>query len=263
MDVNNKVALVTGAAIGIGFEISKELLKNDAKGILITDINIDLGQKALMSLSAQFGKERVHFLKTDVTNEDEFEGAFKKTIELFGKIDILINNAGIMNDLNYKLEIDINLNGVIRGLLLGLKYIGKNQQGSGGLILNICSTTSVELYQCFPIYSATKAGVLNLSRGFGHCFHYNKTGVAVLALCPGKTETALQAENLLFEGCLDELISIVGKQDLQRPDTVGRAALHVIKNGSSGTIWIIDQNNLFTLHIPEWQMCAQLVSTNI
>lgn len=99
---------------------------------------------------------------------------------------------------------------------MAFKYLTNKENGSGGLILNIASVASVDMQQYFPIYSATKAGILNLTRGFGHSYHSKRTGISVIALCPGKTDTALQAVDNLLDGCQDDLFKDIAEEDLQK-----------------------------------------------
>ncbi|PSN50765.1 hypothetical protein C0J52_05938 [Blattella germanica] len=109
MDPKGKIALVTGAAQGIGLTITKELLHHGAKGVSICDVNTTKGQEAAEQLQNEFGKDKVVFIKTDVSIEDEFKSAFEQTIKQFGGLDIVCNNAGIFNDRLWQRTISINV----------------------------------------------------------------------------------------------------------------------------------------------------------
>ncbi|KAJ8959634.1 hypothetical protein NQ318_021821 [Aromia moschata] len=108
-NLKNKVALITGGASGIGLHYAKELLRKGAKGVTLADVNPQFGANALKGIQDEFGANKAIFVKTDVTNIHEFEDAFKKTLESFGNIDILFNNAGIMNDSVWEKEVAINI----------------------------------------------------------------------------------------------------------------------------------------------------------
>ncbi|XP_025832268.1 15-hydroxyprostaglandin dehydrogenase [NAD(+)]-like [Agrilus planipennis] len=106
--VQGKVALITGSAGGIGFAFAQELLRNGAKAVELVDVNADLLQKAKEQIAKEFGPDKVDFTKADVTDKNQLEAAFKKAIQVFNQLDIVINNAGILDDVNYEKEIQIN-----------------------------------------------------------------------------------------------------------------------------------------------------------
>nr|CAI5827588.1 unnamed protein product [Callosobruchus analis] len=108
-EIRGKVAVITGGASGIGLEYAKELLRNQAKGVALADLNPELGTKALQEIEREFGPNKAIFIQTDVTDYNQFEDAFKKTAEKYKNIDILINNAGILNDSIWQKEIAVNV----------------------------------------------------------------------------------------------------------------------------------------------------------
>ncbi|GLV42282.1 Photoreceptor dehydrogenase [Carabus blaptoides fortunei] len=261
MNLSDKVALVTGAAGGIGIEITRELLKNGIKAVSLLDINETAGTDILAKLSDEFSTSQVTFIKADVTDMNALEDAFKKTIDSFGGLDIVVNNAGIADDREYELEINVNFTGILRGTLLGLKYMGKDQQGKGGIILNTASVGAFECQQVIPVYAGTKAGILNMSRGFGHPSYYRRTGVKVIVLCPGKTVTELFTNLEFMMANMKESIEIMEKMPSQTAEAVGQAAVHAIKHGESSSIWVINESKLYQVNIPSWQTYAQHVVT--
>ncbi|PSN33988.1 hypothetical protein C0J52_22502 [Blattella germanica] len=108
MDLKGKIALVTGGAAGIGKAYCEELLKHGAK-VSVCDMNTETGEQLVQQLSGKYGKDRVIFCQCDVTDYPQYEESFQTTISVFGNLDIVINNAGIMNDRFWELEVDINL----------------------------------------------------------------------------------------------------------------------------------------------------------
>lgn len=92
--------------------------------------------------------------------------------------------------------------------MLGLKYMGKDNDKNGGIIMNTSSIAVIAMQHTCPIYGATKAGILHLVRSLGHPFHYNRTGVKIIALCPGGTTTPLYNTVEFLDGCLAECIRL-------------------------------------------------------
>ncbi|XP_046737518.1 15-hydroxyprostaglandin dehydrogenase [NAD(+)]-like [Diprion similis] len=242
MEVKGRVALVTGAASGIGKAYAEELLNHGAK-VSICDINVEDGEKLVEGLAARHGKDRVIFCSCDVTDYPQFEESFRTTIATFGRLDIVINNAGIMNDRFWELEVDINLNGVIRGTLLAQRFLGTDRGGRGGIVVNTGSNVGINPYVSVPIYSATKTAIVGLTRAYGDQYHVGLTGIKVMALCPSVTETHLvrdvgkQLFSTRYEDawCRDTAATVP-----QKAEHVAKALIHVISMGKSGSIWYVE-----------------------
>ncbi|XP_046435272.1 uncharacterized protein LOC124187067 [Neodiprion fabricii] len=241
MDFKNKVAMITGGANGIGFECVKELLRSGVEHVAILDLRTSRGVESADKLNAEFGKGRTMFIVCDVTKTDDFEVAFSKTIVEFGRLDIVINNAGILKETKWELMIDINFMGVVRGTMLGLRHMGKNTGGIGGVIVNIASIFGLDPVAWFPVYDATKHAVIGLSRSFGLPYHYEKTGVRVLTMCPGVTETSLVANISKSVGEFGDAKS--AEEDMlqyskQNPEVVAKATMEIIQKGTPGSVWL-------------------------
>ncbi|MGH0164933.1 UNVERIFIED_CONTAM: hypothetical protein FKN15_048256 [Acipenser sinensis] len=108
MALAGKVALVTGGAQGIGRAVAEALLQNAAK-ISLVDFNQEVGEQCITCLDQEFGSDNCLFIQCDVTDREKLQDAFKRTVEHFGKLDIVINNAGINNEKNWEKTIEVNL----------------------------------------------------------------------------------------------------------------------------------------------------------
>ncbi|XP_062430661.1 15-hydroxyprostaglandin dehydrogenase [NAD(+)] isoform X2 [Rhea pennata] len=163
MHVNGKVALVTGAAQGIGRAFVQALLDKGAK-VALLDRNPEAGRESKAALDGQFEAQRTVFIQCDVTEQEQLKGAFEKVIEHFGRLDIVVNNAGVNNEKDWESTIQINLTSVIRGTYLGLEYMRKGNGGDGGVIINISSLAGLMPAAFQPVYCATKHGVIGFTR---------------------------------------------------------------------------------------------------
>ncbi|CAH1108278.1 unnamed protein product [Psylliodes chrysocephalus] len=243
-DINGKVALITGGASGVGLEYAKALLRNGLKAVTLADVNGDLGNKALIEISQQFGSKRAIFSKTDVTKIDQLEDSFKKTVETFGNIDIVFNNAGILNDAIWEKQISINVNGVIHGMILALEtYLPTYHQGPEAVIVNISSIAGVIGTAHVPIYSATKHAVIGITRSWGQPAFYKKFNVRVVAVCPGVTDTPLISEmngRSLGDIYEENGKEFVGELTVQTPEVLAEEVMNIVKYGPNGSVWIVE-----------------------
>ena len=195
--VEDKVAIVTGAAGGIGGGISRLLAKEGAK-IVVTDLDEVGGKKAVEDIKGAGGKAL--FIKHDVTGEDDWDKVIKQTLSGFGKLDILVNNAGIVliKEIEHtSLEewhrvMSVNLDGVF----LGTKHAVGAMKKSGGSIINMSSAvgligrpddTSAYITSKGAVRLFTKAAALEFSKA-GHDY-----GIRVNSVHPGVIETPMTA----------------------------------------------------------------------
>ncbi|KAK9502864.1 hypothetical protein O3M35_011556 [Rhynocoris fuscipes] len=245
MDLNGKVALVTGSAQGIGKSYVEHLLKNNVK-VMISDVNQVVGEETRNEMAKKFGEDKVKFTLCDVTNENQFEDTIKNTIRSFGKIDILINNAGIGNetmDAGWKKTIQVNFISLVKGTYLGMKYMGKDQGKNGGTIINIASLTTFEPFETVPVYSATKSAVNQFSRSIGTKLHYDRTGVRVISINPGFTDTAILpsiASNQSINDGKKLWDDKCTKSGVQCVDNMGKGMIEVLKKADPGSMWAIE-----------------------
>ncbi|KAB0359111.1 hypothetical protein FD754_003267 [Muntiacus muntjak] len=108
MHVNGKVALVTGAAQGIGRASAEALLLKGAK-VALVDWNLEAGVKCKAALDEQFEPQKTLFIQCDVADQEQLRDTFRKVVDHFGRLDILVNNAGVNNEKNWEKTLQINL----------------------------------------------------------------------------------------------------------------------------------------------------------
>ncbi|XP_006811600.1 15-hydroxyprostaglandin dehydrogenase [NAD(+)]-like [Saccoglossus kowalevskii] len=192
MGVINKVALITGAADGIGKALATRLLEKGAKAVSILDVKDEKAQESVTSLNSVFGGEKVIYIHCDVSNNEHMKAAFTKTKELFGGLDIVCNNAGIIDEFNWERCVDINLKGVIRGTYLGVEFMGTKNGGNGGVVINTSSTNGFLPNPLFPVYDATKHGIIGFTRSAAAELMVKENNVRVNALCPALVDTPMR-----------------------------------------------------------------------
>jgi len=218
MDLKDKVAIVTGAAQGIGKVIALSLAKCGAD-IAVSDINEDSLNSAVKEIEA-LGRKSIA-IKMDVSSLKDCGDMVKKTVDVFGKVDILINNAGITRDtvlLRMKEEqwdqvIQVNLKGTFNCTKAVIRGMFKQKSGK---IINISSVTGAMGNAGQANYSASKAAVMgftkSIAREYAHC------GITVNAVAPGFIKTAMT--DAIPEKDRDAMISIIPAKRLGLPEDV-------------------------------------------
>jgi 3-oxoacyl-[acyl-carrier protein] reductase len=189
MKLKNRTAFITGAANGIGKNIAQKLYD---KGFNI--IVADIQEKLLQEVYSSFFEERILILTLDVSKSSEWEKSLAKSIEKFGKIDLLLNIAGIIEPgyiyetslQNIDKQIDINL----KGTIYGANIISKNMiVNKSGHIINISSLAGLAPIPGINIYSATKFGVRGFSLAIAQ--ELKEFNIQVSVLCPDAVETQM------------------------------------------------------------------------
>lgn len=242
-----KVGLVTGGASGIGAVIVKELLKAGLKGVAVLDISEDLGLQLVDQLNDEFGTGRAIFLNVDVSDRKQFDDAFISTINIFGGIDIVINNASSGTEIDWEKHIGVNLTGTVNGTILAFdRYLPKYKSDNEAVIVNMASLAGLYGYPATPVYAATKSGIIELTRSLGHDLHYNRTKIKVIAVCPGYTGTTLRGmneKNFLgpqYYEILKETLTV--DPVFQPPTAVSKGVIEIINKASSGSVWMIKES---------------------
>ncbi|CAG9783571.1 unnamed protein product [Diatraea saccharalis] len=187
--------------------------------------------------------DKVKFYKCDVTTDD-LNTAFDDVVQRFGYIDVIINNAGIMNDSKnvYVKAIQVNVIALINSSLKAYELMRKDRNGKGGTIINISSIAALGKSCPLPVYSATKSAVLQFSQCLGMEPTYSRTGVRVLIICFGCTNTSLLHESKygVFDPEVLELLTEYFNNTIkQKLESAVRGMLEAYKNGASASTWLI------------------------
>lgn len=228
--LDNKVAIVTGGASGIGKAIVELFVKEGAK-VVISDVNDKLGNELINSL----GDADVIFIKADSSSAADNQKIVEAAIENFGALHIAVNNAGIGGDAapvgelsieSWNKVININLNGVFYGMHYQLPEIAK----VGGSIINMASILGSVGFANSSAYVAAKHGVVGLTKTAG--WEYATKGVRVNAIGPGFISTPL-VEKAMDEESLKYLESQHAFQRLGKPSEVAELALWLASDKSS------------------------------
>ncbi|CAM4234201.1 3-ketoacyl-ACP reductase [Bacillus manliponensis] len=218
----NKTVIITGAANGIGKEIAYYYVEKGAN-VVLADIDESGGTQALQHITDQGGK--AIFIQTDVRQESDMIRLMEVANQMYGKIDILINNAGktVFKSLyDVKVEewddiININLRSVFLGSREAAKYMRHNQKG--GSIVNIASTRALMSEPNSECYAATKGGIVALTHALAVSLSDDK--ITVNAISPGWIETG-DYEELSSSDHEQHLSKRVGK-----PADIARACLYL------------------------------------
>jgi len=212
---DKKIALITGAAKGIGKSIA-ERFKDDGYFSLLIDVDEQNGQQ----LEEELGNQHARFIRTDISNEKEVTALFEMIANDYGKLDALINNAGIIRDKmiwkmpveDFDLVIQINL----RGTWLMCRAAGTMmREQKSGRIVNIASRAWLG-NRGQSNYAASKAGVVSLTRVLA--LELGKYGVCVNAVAPGLIDTPLT--QALPEHVQQKLIEAQPTKTMGKPEDV-------------------------------------------
>lgn len=239
--MEGKTLFITGSAQGIGFEIAKTFAEAGAK-VMISDISEEKLNKALTDLP-----EKVSAIVCDVTREEQIQKAICYTVENFGSIDILINNAGLQHVAfiedfptdKFEQMIKIMLTAPFITMKYAIPYMKENRFGR---IINIASINGLIGFAGKAAYNAAKHGVIGLTKVAAlETAPYN---ITVNAICPGYVDTALvrgqfedlaKTRNIAVEQVLNEVLyPLVPQKRLISVDEIASLALFLASDSAKG-----------------------------
>jgi acetoacetyl-CoA reductase len=229
-ELKDKVAIVTGGSRGIGAAIALELAKNGVKIVINYNTGKELADKMVMVINEMGGE--AYAVQADVSDSTEAEHLVQEAIDHFGKLDILINNAGITRDSTFKKlceedwrkVIDVNLNSVYNNTSVALPYL---LESDAGRIINISSIIGQAGGFGQTNYAAAKAGLIGYTKSLA--LELAKSNVTVNAICPGFIGTEMVSA--MPEKVLAGIVAKVPQKRLGKPEEVALGVVFLCKDG--------------------------------
>ncbi|MFD2701172.1 SDR family oxidoreductase [Paenibacillus shunpengii] len=194
MRLQNKVAVITGAASGMGKETAILYAQEGAK-VVVSDLNLEGANATVETIKAAGGE--AFAIKTNVASLEDINTLIDTTVEKYGTVDVLVNNAGIMDNFEPAGEIEdekwerifaINTTSVMRATRKVLPIFMEKQSG---VIINIASAGGLQGARAGASYTASKHAVVGFTKNTG--FMYAKEGIRCVAIAPGGVETNISA----------------------------------------------------------------------
>ena len=234
MRLKGKVALITGGARGQGAAEAKLFAKDGAK-VVITDILDNEGKKTEAEITETGGK--CLYMHHDVTNSKDWETIVSKTVEHFGKIDILLNNAGIAvwgtNDDTSEEIWDSVMDVNAKGVFLGTKHVVPEMKKNGsGSIINVSSISGIIGQPAIqPVYNASKGAVRIFTKSTA--VQYGKYGIRANSIHPGGVDTDMIAHLTEDDERQQRIKETVPLQRIADPIEIAYGALFLASDESS------------------------------
>lgn len=229
--LKNKVAVITGGNSGIGFGIAEAFKNENVVGAIV-----GRNKETLASAAAQLGDDFIA-INADVTDLADLERVFKETAEKFGKIDVVVANAGAgttgtvadTTEADFDNTVDLNLKSVYFTVQKALPYMN-----DGGSVILIGSNAAHRAYPSFGLYGAVKAAVIYLAKAFSNDLIERKIRVNVIT--PGTTDTPafdkfVPAEQI--EALKTHFASVMPIGRIGQPSDIGKTAVFLASDDSS------------------------------
>ena len=229
------VALVTGAARGIGRAVCLALARA-GHAVVGADVDETGGLETVARLEAEGATAR--FVGCDVTDESQVEAAVHTATEVFGRLDVLVNNAGIEGPVlpihaqppaEWRRVFDVNVHGTFYGVRHALPLMAA---AGGGCIVNVASVAGLNAFPLHAAYAASKHAVVGLTRTAA--LEGASAGVRVNAVCPGFTDTAMLEEGLAAMGqTRDHLTARIPARRLGTTDEIAAAVVYLCSDAAA------------------------------
>jgi NAD(P)-dependent dehydrogenase (short-subunit alcohol dehydrogenase family) len=236
MRLQGRVASITGSGSGIGREAALLFAAEGAR-VLVSDVDVEAGKATVAAITD--GGGNAHFVAADVSRPADVEALYLEGEQVFGKVDVLFNNAGIFDDADGSVTdtpdeiwdrvVEVDLKGVFLCCKYGVPAL---QRAGGGAIVNVASFVSWMGAATSQIaYTAAKGGVLSMTREIA--VEFARSGIRANALCPGPVKTPLLAKLLADEDRRRRRLVHIPMGRFGRADEMAKAALFLASDESS------------------------------
>lgn len=241
MKLKNKVAIITGGTSGIGFAIAKLFSEQGAKTVIASDKSKN-GNDIAKSISSD-----CLFIQTDVREESQVKKLISETIKKFGKLDILVNSAGVysfsQSDIAQMPTVDFDsiMNINFKGVFLTTKFAIPELLKTKGNIINISSALGIVPEKESAIYCASKSAVIMFSKAIA--LQYPEKGLRVNSICPGPIDTPMLHSVLPEKKIYDEYLELNPMKRAGTPKEVAGLALFLASDDAkyiTGGVYTID-----------------------
>jgi NAD(P)-dependent dehydrogenase (short-subunit alcohol dehydrogenase family) len=247
MKLENRVALITGGTSGIG-EATALLFAREGAKVAVTGRSTERGKRVVDAINQASGDAT--FIQTDVRFADECRTAVERTVERFGRLDILFNNAGLFfahdalqcSEEEWDLQIDVNLKGTFLMSKFALPHMIARRSG---VIINNSSGWGLVGGDKAVAYCASKGGVVLLTKAMA--IDHGRQGIRVNCICPGDVDTPMLPDDAKFRGMSwEEYLAGAANRPLGRVGTseeIAKAALFLASDDSSfmtGSALVVD-----------------------
>src|SRR5438552_2906458 len=233
--LEGKVALITGGSSGIGRVAALAFAREGAR-VVLGNRRVEEGEETVRRVREAGGEALV--VRTDVTRAADVEALVAKAVQTYGRLDCAFNNAGMTGDMARTAECteenwDRTLNVNLKGVWLAMKYeILQMLNQGGGAIVNNASVAGLVGMRGGPAYSASKGGVVQLTRTAA--LEYAKAGIRVNAVCPGFVATPMTEEHTRTNPDLEAWIKRIQPMGrLATPEEVAEAAVCLSSDAAS------------------------------
>lgn len=241
--LSGKVALITGAGMGMG-EVEAILFAKEGAKVIVTDINEEAGLDTVKKIEK--AGHKAEFMKLDVRNESEWRQVMKSVLEKYGKLDVLVNNAGILllkpleetSEEEWKKVFHVNIMGVFFGCKHAVEGMKK---AGGGSIINIASVYGIIGAPNSAAYEASKGAVRALTKAAAADFAKYK--IRVNSVHPGLIDTPMTQDTIKDPEKTKELLATTIMEHPGKPEEVALPVLMLASDESSymtGSELIID-----------------------
>jgi len=229
--LSDTTAVITGASSGIGRSIALRFAEEGAT-VVVADVRSEPREGG--TPTHELLSDGV-FIETDVSDIEQLRSTVNETVETFGSLDVMVNNAGVfpgsqpietVSEDEYDRLLAINLKGVYFGCTLAAEVM--REQDDGGSIINLSSIAGVVAFDDSAAYCASKGGVTNLTRELA--VELGDDGIRVNAINPGVIETAMSTEDAAVAGTLGDRIPL-GRDG--QPEEIAGAALFLASEDAS------------------------------